>query len=102
MRLGLYSDVMLHLAGSDISHVGLHHSWVDCQRAVAVQASHLKPSRMGQPRETGLVVSLFLLLHPDISGTVFLLISKIKQKRLRAGFNFTLFNRDLNLPDERS
>ena len=34
--------------------------------------------------------------------TVFLLISKIKQKRLRAGFNFTLFNRDLNLPDEWS
>ena len=34
--------------------------------------------------------------------TVFLLFSKIKQKRLRAGFNFTLFNRDLNLPDEWS
>ena len=37
------------------------------------------------------------------SVTVFLLISKIiKKRRLRAGFDFTLFNRDLNLPDEWS
>ena len=36
----MYSDVVLHptSTGSDISHVGLHHIWVDWRRATTVQA----------------------------------------------------------------
>ena len=57
--------------------------------------------------KASLIRSIYFILFVFFqcpSVTIFLLFPKIKQKRLRAGlnFNFTLFNRDLNLPDEWS